>query len=764
MKRLYGEAQKLFQQRAFWILIFILVITDFLFIFMMQSSQNISSEEKTVQQELNTLLDEISLEEQLPWLKKETEIYTTLQSYEDSKIPGGDISLDKIEQQRYAEINRDMINAYASVYTDFLQYYDKINDYDTYIHQINKRLEAMQNGPMWKLYSKRKQQEVINQVQTYTNLKLNNLKPVHYQGVEAYTKNSISSILSLVFMIGLSILVLYEDEHDMKELLLSMKKGYHDTFFVKLILIAIISFIGTMALQSIDYLFHLFLYGSCAQNVAIQSIPSLYESPLSYTLWQWFLIFSVKKAFCISMLSTVFTMLYHLFTGRLLSILLFFMFFIVEAVAYLTIRTTSIISIFSYINIWRMLYGISLYLYTPIYYIGDISISLSNLLLLICLLIGIFSSLIYIWGKNISIRSSKHFPTLTFPHTRMFLQESFLLLWKQKGIWVIVTILILCNMEFMKSYNDTALLREQEKQIYAVYKPYLGKITSSEKMLLENEKQKIEKQETQMNETIASYQSGTISSEEYRLTKQQYQNNALYRYAFTQMYQAWEQHPEYIAYVKGYRAWYGLQEPTRNLKDVFLIMGGCISLFSGLFGNQKEEEQLYMTTYNGRSVRRKAVWKSAALYGSLLFLIVEGFSWSHFALLYPMGQSHAPLYLFHENVINFTYPLSMDMSIQQYGWMLFSSQLFGMITITILCVFVARYCKSRILFIVVMLVILFFPTFLYLSGLDFIRYISVFDLLMGNLFLQKSFSWIKIFIFLCSDIIMVYILHQNMKN
>ena len=313
------------------------------------------------------------------------------------------------------------------------------------------------------------------------------------------------------------ILVYKDDDSDMKNLLFSTAYGQKTTAIYKVLFIVFITFISVLLFMGIDYIMHLLFYGYCPQNVAIQSIPCLYESPYVYTILQWFIIFSIRFAFVMSMLSIFFSMLYQLCASKLISILLFILVLLMEAVCYFLIDETSIFAILTRINILRFIIVVSLYLCMPLQHFFELSISSGNLLLFVTVTLGVLSFIIYVfiygkqmWNIKMSIRN------ITFTSTSLFLQENYMLLWRNKGILAILIVFIYSGFTFYHNYTATTSLSKHQKEVYQVYEPYLGNLNKSKVKALENTVEKYQHIDEDFDSLKNQYQENEITYQQYK--------------------------------------------------------------------------------------------------------------------------------------------------------------------------------------------------------------------------------------------------------
>lgn len=60
--------------------------------------------------------------------------------------------------------------------------------------------------------------------------------------------------------------------------------------------------------------------------------------------------------------------------------------------------------------------------------------------------------------------------------------------------------------------------------------------------------------------------------------------------------------------------------------------------------------------------------------------------------------------------------------------------------------------------------IVFFPICLYMADIEIVKLFSLFDIIMGNLFLQRTFSLLKLILWVLLDFIMVVNIRYDMRE
>lgn len=105
---------------------------------------------------------------------------------------------------------------------------------------------------------------------------------------------------------------------------------------------------------------------------------------------------------------------------------------------------------------------------------------------------------------------------ITFTSTSLFLQENYMLLWRNKGILAILIVFIYSGFTFYHNYTATTSLRKHQKEVYQVYEPYLGNLNKSKVKALENTVEKYQHIDEDFDSLKNQYQENEITYQQYK--------------------------------------------------------------------------------------------------------------------------------------------------------------------------------------------------------------------------------------------------------
>lgn len=770
MKLFWLELRKLVCRKNFILLLIFLLLATFGIDFL-QYDNFVKEANIDLYDEIIEEVSSLNANEQLSYINEQQQLYEKLDLYQTSLIIPVDeeILLTKEELDLFNELKHQDISAleYINMYSKIGSYYKNIYEYDVYIQKVKENVLTLKNSPMWNQYSADKKLEINQMAEVYEKLENQKLSPIYYHGVDAYANSASSKLLSLILICTVCILCFKEDEDYMNKLLLTTKHGKSKLCLIKILVISFVIFLSVTILQMGDFLFHMILYGGCDLTVPIQSIPALYESPYILSIQMWLIQSILVFSLVMVVLGILYAALYQIFQNKLIPTVLFCVFLFLEIIFFVLIKETSIFAILKNLNLIHFFSGARLYLYMPPVTLFNMQIPTNQFLYILCGIICLLSMLVYMkyYGnmhkKIFVLPQGKSNKKLS---SRLWVREGYRLFIQQKAIVIIVVLCAYCGFTFYESYSNTEGLRANEAQIYEEYKPYIGLVDEQKEKILLEEYEKIQTIETEMDEATLKYSANEMEEINYQILRNEYQKDQLHRSMFLDLYDEYSLHPEVVTYPKGYQALYGFNNSEKDSKMAIIMIIAVAFLLCNIYGESKEEDCLYLTMQNGRKKRRSCKWSLAILITLFVFGILNLQEYLHFSLLYPLHQWNLPISGFFSSYTNITTGIAFDMSTLNYGILLVVTRLFGIIFVMTLAVYLSRLLKNNIIAVIVTLMAILFPMFLYFSGFEFSIYVSVFDMIMGNLFLQKTLSISKVVVLLALEVFMIIHLRIDLSE
>ena len=183
----------------------------------------------------------------------------------------------------------------------------------------------------------------------------------------------------------------------------------------------------------------------------------------------------------------------------------------------------------------------------------------------------------------------------------------------------------------------------------------------------------------------------------------------------------------------------------RDIQMSILLIASLVFAIHGIytFDQQKKEYILYETTKKGRRSICKAKFLVVLMVSIFLFLFYNLSDAFAFNRLYPMFQWDAPLHAVVPDDWSIATSLPMDLSCMQYACLLYVIRCSGVVLSGYIITLISKKSENLLVSCFLSLFILLFPMILYYNGADFILYVTVFDLVQGNLFLYQNLNFFK---------------------
>lgn len=764
---LYYECIKLIKRRSFWILLCGVILIDFGLFQVERTYNDEHNLKQTYYEETMAYIDTLSTEQAFQWLTDERTFYDSINAFKLSQFLEDDeiTELTQTESERY-ETYKDEESYWEErkiVINDVYDYIYKIMNYQNYQTQIKQNKENIVQSPLWNLMSEQEQEDVQLQAEAYAHLQDTKLNPVHYRTIERYAHALSVRLLSFLFLCALIILIWKEDEGSIHDLISSTIHGHQKNALIKIICFFCVGIVSVLMIQCMDFIWYLQAYGGCDFHAPIQSIPILYESSQSLTIGTWLIKNMIVFSILICLFSTVFIFLYHIFHNKILSFLLFFGFVFLEAVFYQNISESSIWLAWKHVNI--------LQLFDPIWYGNFLSFqhlftwrfSAQVSLSWICIMIALFSTICYVkfYDRRISIHM-KRWVSLSCTNTYLWIQEGYRILLTNKGVFIILIVVLSTVLTWFHRLQTYASLQQNEQVVYEIYSQYAGEVTEDTKRNLKIKMESYANYEQLYQNTIASYKNKEITYDELQDAKTSYDMQMRDFPIYEKLYTEVEQGIPYILYDKGYQAIFSMKVIDRDVHQSVWIMA-FVLFMCGAAAYHHQEEQLYQSTKLGNHVRLCFMFSHVWMICFLMALLVYALDYAHFAHLYPMDDFDVGLRTLFD-LCHIPLPdMLQTWTIQQYLFALFGIRLLGVLSTCITVTFLFQVCKSRIIGFLISAFVLFLPMFLYYHELTFVSFFSLFDLFMGNLFLQNMFSVSKLLLLLLIDVGCLWMLFQKKR-
>ena len=755
MQLIRYEIRKLTSKRNLIVAILLLLFATFTFLYMEQlQSNDVMAKYKDVYFSINKQLNGKNLQDKKAWIEKKHTFFTQVKQYEeqlhlteafqdDTEAQKADADfLSEYQNLLQTDIYTDL-NAHLQIYQYLHTYYNRITEYQTYLDGILKKTDFLKNNPMHITISDEKLQQLEFTKSTYERLRNTSFSDEGFLVFERYVTSSVSIMICFAWLF-IAIIVLQSDESaDMTSLITTTKYGRVASRFSKCIVIFITGILLTILIEGGYLLLLQGLYGGINWEASIQSIPSLYTSAFQGNVGMWYGITFAIKIITGFTLAMIFACLYQCF--QKFSILLMSALLALSYLLFQTISVNSILRIFHYLNLYEISNTHTFYQDYIVFTFRSITISLAELLC-ICIIICklLFTALFLFLHKKVRIPKWNAHSIAFVQHTSLLIHEIQKIIVNNKFFIICV---LLCVYQGNYSYTIASQRQDSviEDKVIELYKEYGGVLNPVKKRKIEKQYKLYEEQETELEKLAAEKDRGMAASEaNYQALLKKSMDQIKDKAAFKIFYKDY-QDGEVLVYKKGYQAIFAMNTQERDIQMSILLIASLIFALHGIytFDQQKKEYILYETTKKGRRSRNRAKFIVVLMVSVFMYLFYNLSDALAFHQLYPMFQWDAPLQAVVPDDWSIASSLPLEISCLQYACLLYFIRCSGVVLSGCIVALISKKCENPLVSCFLSLFILLFPMILYYNGADFILYVTVFDLVQGNLFLYHNFNFIK---------------------
>lgn len=771
--KLYYEFKKIILSKDFWIIAGIFLIMNVgLILFETNTSSDMRVRHDTKYNEIMDTLDSLSVDRKIDYLNDEIEEISKVNEIEEMLNSGSSINdLSKQDRTLYFRYNDRLKNISLANYKVLLlstkTEIENNYSYSDYVISVKEGINNIKKDPIWKTYSNHKKDSFDKMYMAYDNLEKITITENRKLTLDVIASNKTIDIMMVAFVILVVSYVFQSDEKTkMSDIISASKVGYKRISFLKLITSIIIVLLFTFIFYLLFILTSSFRYGFVDLNSSIQSYSTFSTSPYPFTVFQYYIFLISYKVFVYSLIVLIAAIFYRMFSNRRVGIALFCIILVISAILYNVISENSYLYLVKYLNIFGLLQFsemIKMFIFIEANLLSTLWLNISLLItvlgIIICL--PIYLKLI---TKRRNFKSSFNFSQrLRFYKPKsvslffhelykiMFLNKSFLVL--LMGLFLITTINI--------QENNTNVYK-LEKLTIELIEEYGGIKSEDTNKFIAKTSKKYSKQKNLVEDAYSKFNNNKITEKEYNLIVQEYQEQHIERTAFERFKELYESSEEYVIYKKPYDIIFSQYSAKNEIFISLVCIMLLIIILSDIYVIDKvyDEDQIYITTVNGRSVRRNNKIMNSILL--VAFLFIASFVIQFLIVQYKYGfeSLNAPMTSVLDMEINsegfIAYPYLQSISLKAYILLINFIRIIGLLFVAVTCILISLLSRNRISAVLVSAVVFFVPSLLHLIGLTFAKYFSVFDVISGNVFVRQIYLYPKLVLFMLLIIVNYY--------
>lgn len=762
MKIIYYEFKKLWNNRQFWMIIFLTFLIG-LSAVNIYELRNDKPEVKYYKehQQVTKYFDDNS-EDKYNKLNSYLELLIIYENLEQEInysqiIPDYDVTYSSQELESYENftpIFLDNIPQEKEMILSYINNLTQLLSYDEYVEEVVEQSLALKGQPAYQQYLEWQKDALSIMGETYQRLESTQIEDTSYLAVERLEENPFIIYTKLVFLIFLALLIFNEDQ---SQLILSTPKGRGISLGAKLFVFIVVMNLVSISFSIMNFMIFMLRYGSVNLNLPLQNVLAFYESPFKINILTYFILKTFYNIFMYGSILIIFLSLKTIVRNSKITLFIFLTYLAISGTMYYLIPPFSSMSIFKYINTFASINFKELtqtFTYFPMFSILIFKYQALVALILITLSVG----LLIIYKNNyISQERSLNIQVLPDAFKARVLSKTKLLYYEMIKVFVIrkgvifLILLLLYNGFMIKDIFDYGLNEhEQAKQL--IYLSLQDKSDSEidkyfSDVLLEYNEQKETFEKLRFKADLTTEE--IVFMTDYLNSTPHYrQVEAIYDQYIAVDYQ--------LVYPSGYRILISEDTYQKEILNSIALMLFVFIVFGGIFNEDQKNNQeiLYRATYRGNRQRRNAKLILVFISVSLLYIVLnasEYFAYNHF---YPMTQNGHTL----KAIVNLNqdsmaplfkqYPQLLNLSIKTYLIVLYFLRYLSVLVLCAVSLLISKFINKRLLSLTVLIIIGFVPLFLYINNFDFILGVSLFDMISGNLFIKEVFSIAKVLVYL----------------
>lgn len=520
------------------------------------------------------------------------------------------VSMLQFEEQQHKE----EINMYPKMIEDILDESDKA---------LHSTLFQMKNGKQ-NVYLKQK----INVYETFKN------KAIPYKNTQAvsYTIDfPISRLLLFLSVLMISYLVFMQEfETGTMRYVMALKRGRISTCLYKYCAAFCLSCATFFLLLATNFICSIVTFHEFPITAPIQLVSGFIESPLSFTIFHYILLYIIGSLFVIALFLAFLMFLSYLTKKGKYAIFLFLIFSILEISCYWLIDTNSYLAVLKNINVMNLFLFHSMYQTFVVMTIWNTIVPVSSVISIlssICILLLLIGSFL-LFTNTFRLRFIKLPRLKRFYHIHsLAYYETYKFFFLQKA-GLILVIFLIANIFLVKDYRPFITIDEYYYQSYS--EQLNGPPSIMKDNLVKEQKEVYEINHKNIENLRVQYQEQKISEREYEIQYMEYDKIGVSEKGFMIAFQQYEQVKKQGGIYIDQSAYKELLGPASYKIYSLQFLCICILLMISLSSIMAIESTSGMNVYmNTMTYQMNKVNKRKRLiaisYGVLVFLIGMSF-------------------------------------------------------------------------------------------------------------------------------------------
>lgn len=748
------EFYKLWHKRKFIVLMVIMFCMNIgIFAYLEQNQSIPLSAYQSMQKKLSTLPNDKRYE-YISNYDQQIQAFQILSEIQTAKTQNNKDLVASLQSQ-YPDIEKNYGNAFQQENTYFT---DSLEQESIFMQTIRKEMDTLWHYKeqldeikqkavtisSTSIFSQKDSFSTRNIIKTSHDFEKMSDSKITYQlekGIQDATHAPITDLLILInMMVIASSMILEEKSRHLFSIVKTTKHGYIETIVSKCIVmsLSVLCFSCLLYLSNLMYM-HIFC-GLGNLDASFISMASYSQSTLTITIKQFLILFLTTKWLVASLIGLLMLYIAILSSHRISCFTIILIFLGIEGVCYQYIPVNTSWQLLKYLNIFSFLETDTLFQIYRNLNIFEYPVSLQMLSLICMMMTWVFTFLLcivaYVKKRKLTLSTNDH---LCFMRKQTFAlslwkQESYKLLWIQKGIIFLLLFLILQG--YMYTHHQIYISQSQRQ-----WKAYMEKLSGSPDQQKDSFIEKQEAYYLQLHDQMDQIQK---QFDEHKISKQEMQE--MMDPITQQLYgeETFTNIKEQYQYVKedkkrqmlvpfGYE--YLFFQDHANTLPAVLALAFIIFMFSNFqcYEYQQHHDQIIYTTNKGRYQLLHIKLYISFICGFLFTLLAFAFDLYQVDEVYGLSNIHASI----TSLQYFSY-LPSQISILQFMMITWCLKLIAIESAICIIFGLSVKLKQSVYVIFFFTLFIIFPLLLYLIGFHFLDGFSLISLFHSAYFIKEN--------------------------
>lgn len=609
----------------------------------------------------------------------------------------------------------------------------------------------------------------------YTNLKDIDLQEPSNLSVEAYVSSNYREVITLFFILFLVYNLLINDfESDMEDVLTLSSSGKKRLSYNKLLTLGFFMILFVLLNEIVIILYSIIKYGNFDWFINIQNFNILIASPYNLTVFQLVFISLLIKVLNGLIISFLIFSLMSIFENKNIGIILSIALMGFSIFMYYSVHDSSLLRNFKYINLFGLgkafiMIKNFVYLNFKVIYSSWVVSSLVVSVVLLPLLVLLSHYLFVNFNGVFTLKLSRKGRRKRIFETSSLFKHEFIKSFIMEGNLIVLTLTLIVSICFV--YNTSTIeTSNYNSSIFNYIDKHGGLIDDELIAYFEHEENRYSRIKTEHDLIVSKYNNGEISDDQYQSHLVEYLPLSQEMTVFNSVLIRLNRSHDYLINTQGYENITAQYNYKNDHSIAIVLMILLILIISNFFAidRKESEDTIYDVTKQG--YKNRSIMKLLLTIIITVVTVIYIYSIYYFIVSNKYGLNYNHIQM--ANIVNLEVnsiglnnnPNLLKLSISNYLILIHITRLIGYLFIALVSLIVSKLVRSRAMVILILCFIFVIPSVLFLLGFDAFYFISIFDLISGNMYFRLNGGIVKLVFIASINLMMILLLIINLNQ